>query len=125
MAVSAAMYSTLRTEVLPPAMVLRPRIRPESRWIGATPTRAAKVAADGAQLGQLSKEGSCGHIADAGNRLQERLGLAPNRRGLDRLADVAVDLGELSLQEDDMAVEPPGEVFVDGLAATVGLHADQ
>src|SRR4051812_11082743 len=36
MAVSAAMYSTLRTEVLPPAMVLRPRIMPESRLIGAT-----------------------------------------------------------------------------------------
>ena len=30
----------------------------------------------------------------------ERLGLAPNRRGLDRLADVAVDLGELFLQEE-------------------------
>src|SRR5215212_9502985 len=41
MAVSAAMYSTFRTAVLPPAMVLRPRMRPESRLIGATPTRAA------------------------------------------------------------------------------------
>ena len=58
------------------------------------------VAADGAQLGHLSKEGACGHIAYAGNRLQKRLGLAPNRRGLDRLADVAVDLGELFLQEE-------------------------
>src|SRR5215211_782546 len=41
MAVGAAMYSTLRTDVLPPAIVLRPHIRPESRLIGATPTRAA------------------------------------------------------------------------------------
>ena len=41
MAVRAAMYSTARTDVRPPAMALRPRIRPESRLIGATPTRAA------------------------------------------------------------------------------------
>ena len=39
--VRAAMYSTPRTDVRPPAMALRPRIRPESRLIGATPTRAA------------------------------------------------------------------------------------
>ena len=36
-----AMYSTARTDVRPPAMALRPRIRPKSRLIGATPTRAA------------------------------------------------------------------------------------
>ena len=39
--IRAAMYSTARTDVRPPAMALRPRIRPESRLIGATPTRAA------------------------------------------------------------------------------------
>src|SRR5829696_9874732 len=101
MAVSAAMYSTLRTEVLPPAMVLRPRIRPEVTIDrGDADEGSELVAADGAQLGQLSKERACGHVADAGNRLQERLGLAPNRRGLDRLANVAVDLGELFLQEE-------------------------
>jgi hypothetical protein len=37
----AAMYSAARTDVLPPAIVLRPRINPQSRLIGATPTRAA------------------------------------------------------------------------------------
>src|SRR3954462_11437994 len=82
------------------------------------------VATDVAQLGQLSKEGACGHVADAGNRLQERLGLAPDRRGLDGLANVAINLGEFFLHEDDMAVEPPGEVLVGRLTATVGLHAD-
>ena len=55
------------------------------------------VPADGAQPGQLSKEGACGHSAYAGNRLQKRLGLPLNRRALDRLADVVDDLGELFL----------------------------
>src|SRR3954469_2215628 len=102
MAVSAAMYSTLRTEVLPPAMVLRPRIRPESRLIGATPTRAASwwrpmVPNSGSSARRVRAVTSPMPGTDF------RLGLAPNRRGLDRLADVAVDLGELFVQEDDMA----------------------
>src|SRR4051794_3118951 len=99
MAVNTAMYSTLRTEVLPPAMALRPRIRPESRLIGATPTRAASwwrpmVPSSGSSARRVR-----GHVADPGNRLQERLGLAPSRRGLDGLADAAIDLGELFLQK--------------------------
>ena len=42
-AVRAATYSTARTDVRPLAMALRPRIRPESGLIGATPTRAATL----------------------------------------------------------------------------------
>ena len=50
------MYRTARTDVRPPAMALRPRIKPESRLIRATPTRAAierkgdLVAADSAEV---------------------------------------------------------------------------
>lgn len=40
-AVRVAMYRALRTAARPPAMALLPRIRPESRLTGATPTRAA------------------------------------------------------------------------------------
>ena len=43
MAVTAAMYSTLRTSAWPPAMARCPRMTPESRLIGATPTKAARL----------------------------------------------------------------------------------
>ena len=70
-AVRAAMYSTARTDVRPPAMALRPRIRPESRLIGATPTRAATwMAADSPEFGQFSEKSPCGHVADARNGFQ-------------------------------------------------------
>jgi hypothetical protein len=41
MALKAAMYNTHRTVARPPKMLRLPRIRPESRLIGATPTNAA------------------------------------------------------------------------------------
>src|SRR5205085_12477858 len=103
MAVSAAMYSTLRTEVLPPAMVLRPRIRLQSRLIGATPTRAANW-----WRPMVPNSGSSARRVRAvtspmpGTDFRRASASRPNRRGLDCLADVAVDLGELFLQEDDM-----------------------
>ncbi len=43
MAVSAAMYRTLRTADRPPAIARWPRMVPESRLIGATPTKAAML----------------------------------------------------------------------------------
>ena len=53
---------------------LRPRIRPESRLIGATPTRAATwMAGDSPEFGQFSEKSPCGHVADARNGFQERL----------------------------------------------------
>src|SRR3954471_22676903 len=125
MAVSAAMYSTLRTEVLPPAMVLRPRIRPESRLIGATPTRAASW-----WRPMLPNSGS------SARRVRAVTSPIP---GTDfRSASASRQAGEVLIawpmsrstsassfsRKTSMAVEPPGEVLVNGLAATVGLHAD-
>ena len=49
----------------------------------------------------------------------ERLGLAPNRRGLDRLADVAVDLGELFLRKN---ADEDGGRFVHTLPCECGLR---
>src|SRR4051812_37665320 len=125
MAVSAAMYSTLRTEVLPPAMALRPRIRPESRLIGATPTRAASwwrpmVPSSGSSAKRVRAVTSPIPGTDFRSASASR-----------QTAEVLMDwpmsgstFGELFLEKGDMAVEPPSEVLVDSLTATVGFHAD-
>ena len=57
------------------------------------------MAADGAELGQLRQKRACGDVTDPGYGLQQRLGLAPDRRGFDGLADVAVEFREFFLQE--------------------------
>ena len=92
------MYSTARTDVRPPAMALRPRIRPESRLIGASANQGSNLmAADSPESsGSSAKKSPCGHVADARNGFQERLGFAPSWGMLDGVADVVVDRVELA-----------------------------
>ena len=82
------------------------------------------MAADSPEVGQFSEKSACGHVADARNGFQERLGFAPSWGMLDGVADVVVDGVELLLEIGDVAREPSGERLVDGLAAPVGFHAD-
>ena len=65
-----------------------------------------------------------GDVSNSGNGLEQRLSLAPNGRGLDGLADIPIELGELLFQEGDVAAKPPGQLLVHGLIAAVGLHVD-
>ena len=55
------------------------------------------MAADSPELGQFSEKSPCGHVADARNGFQERLGFAPSWGMLDGVADVVVDGVELLL----------------------------
>src|SRR5580698_2771325 len=82
------------------------------------------MAADSPEFGQFSEKSPCGHVTDARNGFQERLGFAPSWGMLDGVADVVVDRVELLLEIGDVAREPSGERLVDGLAAPVGFHAD-
>ena len=119
------MYSTARTDVRPPAMALRPRIRPEVAIDRGDANQGSDLmAADSPEVGQFSEKSACGHVADARNGFQERLGFAPSWGMLDGVADVVVDGVELLLEIGDVAREPSGERLVDGLAAPVGFHAD-
>ena len=70
------MYSTARTDVRPPAMALRPRIRPEVAIDRGDANQGSNLmAADGPEFGQFSEKSPCGHVADARNGFQERLWL--------------------------------------------------
>ena len=82
------------------------------------------MAADSPEFGQFSEKSPCGHVADARNGFQERLGFAPSWGMFDGVADVVVDRVELLLEIGDVAREPSGKRLVDGLAAPVGFHAD-
>ena len=82
------------------------------------------MAADSPEFGQFSEKSRAGHVTDARNGFQERLGFAPSWGMLDGVADVVVDRVELLLEIGDVAREPSGERLVDGLAAPVGFHAD-
>lgn len=55
------------------------------------------MAADSPEFGQFSEKSPCGHVADARNGFQERLGFAPSWGMLDGVADVVVDRVELLL----------------------------
>src|SRR5882757_482694 len=81
------------------------------------------MAADSPEFGQFSEKSPCGHVADARNGFQERLGFAPSWGMLDGVADVVVDRVELLLEIGDVAREPSGERLGDGLAALFGFHA--
>ena len=74
------------------------------------------MAADSPEFGQFSEKSPRGHVADARNGFQERLGFAPSWGMLDGVADVVVDRVELFLEIGDVAREPSGERLVDGWA---------
>src|SRR5688572_28976967 len=78
MAVRAAMYRTLRTFLLPPAMARWPREAPLSRLTGATPTRAATRR----RVVRLSSGGECGYgHCLMGANFRRGHGAAPRRTG--------------------------------------------
>ena len=56
-----------------------------------------------AEFGQLGKQGSGNGLADAGNRGQQLLLLAPGRRAAHGLVDVGLEAGELLLQRGEQA----------------------
>ena len=82
------------------------------------------MAADSPEFGQFGEKGPCGHVADARDGFQKCLSLAPSWGMFDGFADVMVDRVELLLKKSNMACESSGEMLVDGLAATIGFHAD-
>ena len=62
------MYSTARTDVRPPAMALRPRIRPEIAIDRGDANKGSNLmAADSPEFGQFSEKSPCGYVADARN----------------------------------------------------------
>src|SRR5258708_23750647 len=65
------------------------------------------MAADSPEFEQISEKSPCGHVADARNGFQERLGFAPSWGMLDGVADVVVDRVELLLEIGDVARAPP------------------
>ena len=119
------MYSTPRTEVRPPAMDRRPRIRPESRLIGAMPTRAAiwwrlMVPSSGNCVRSVRAvtspiPGTDLSRASVSHQTGEALMACPMSLS---------SSGSFFLQEADVSHQPPGQLLVRGLIATVGLHAD-
>jgi hypothetical protein len=116
------MKRTLRTAVLPPAMARWPRIWPESRLTGATPTRSAAVEA--AEFRHLGDERPGRDGADAGDAAEEVVGGAPSRAAADGAADVAVELGELGLEHPEGGGDGARHPRRAGLPAAVLLHAD-
>ena len=78
MAVRAAMYSTARTDVRPPATALRPRIRTRIAIDRGDANQGSNLMAAGPcpEFGQFSEKSPCGHVADARNGFQERLWLS-------------------------------------------------
>ena len=65
------------------------------------------MAADSPEFGQFSEKSPCGHVADARNGFQERLGFAPSWGMLDGVADVVVDRVELLLEIVDVRRASP------------------
>src|SRR5277367_2036418 len=125
MAERAAMYRTLRTDVLPPAIIRWPRQAPESRLKGATPTRAASF--------RRSRPPSSGNSAirgravtgpTPGTRREQVCRFAPSWRGANVRLHVGLDGGKFLFEESEVAIDRLGEPFACGVAATVGLHAD-
>ena len=82
MATNVAMYRTLRTDFLPPHVVL-PLNRPLSLLNGATPKGGDLPAVQTPQLGQLSHDHARHHLPDSGNA-GEQIALALHT-GLDRM----------------------------------------
>jgi hypothetical protein len=79
------------------------------------------VAADGADFRQLGQKRARGDVSDTGNELEQRFGLATDRRDLNGLADVPIKLRELPLHEGDVAAEPPDQ-FMRTAAAALAIY---
>ena len=77
MAVRAAMYSTARTDVRPPAMALRPRIRPRVAIDRGDANQGSNLmVADSPEFGQFSEKKS----VRSRRRCKERISGAPRLR---------------------------------------------
>ena len=81
LAISAAMYRTLRTSVRPPAIARRPRMVPRVAVDRRDADQGGDAApVDAAELGQLGDQGAGGDRADAGDGGEQILGHPPGRR---------------------------------------------
>ena len=125
MAERVAMYRAFRTSVRPPAMVRLPRIWPESRLTGATPTRAA--------IRRRSSWPSSGRSAI---RVREVTSPTPgtdvSRSSAARqigepphgVVDFAVQFGELGFEGLQRRLDRALDAGIARLPQPVGLHAD-
>src|SRR6202522_2635488 len=116
MAVKAAMYSTARTDVLPPAIARRATYQPGVSVDRSDADQGSNLmAADSPEFGQFGEKGPGGHVADARDGFQKCPSLAPSWGMFDGFPDVMVDRVELLLKKSNMACESSGEMLVDGL----------
>src|SRR5918994_6675817 len=109
------MYSAARTSALPPHTLRWPRRVPESRFRGATPTRAATrlcVSVPRAQAPRPEQGGGQNRAYPGHASQEERLVLAQGGAALDRRLQIALGAGELLLK--------PPYVGLDALGHSLG-----
>jgi hypothetical protein len=97
------MYSAALTPLLPPHTARLPRIVPESRFKGATPTRAANqgcqlLVREGPKLRQFGQKRPAQDGSHPWYAAQQRGVLTPSRAFLDRLVEVVVGAFKLLLK---------------------------
>ena len=78
---------------------------PLSRLKGAGPAKAAMAFRSSVPSWEISEQGACGGVADAGHGCEQLLLVPPDRGPADVVTEIGFDLGELPLQVYQMLFE--------------------